>query len=153
MLWTQPAVIWTAILHRRVVLLRHLWWLEKHFAATAIVVHIICHQHALKAMLRTPLQHEDLVVFKDNLCVHTPIAFATKRNRSVIKKVRSRRCAHLFLQIHINAASKKSVPIPNIKIRSVLQPLIAPPSECVSLLNPHRPIPTSKPRLQKASRA
>jgi hypothetical protein len=83
----DPAVVGTSIIHRRVIDHRLFWRLDKYFSRPPIIIHIVGHQHALVPVLRAPLQHPDLVVFKDNLRVHPPVTGRADRDRHVIKQI------------------------------------------------------------------
>src|ERR1035437_3302301 len=92
--WTESAVVGTSVLQRGVI--DHGWLrrLDKYFARPPIIVHIVGHQNLLVPVLRAPLQHPDLTVFKDNLRVHPPVAGRTDRDCYVIKQIRPEFVSH-----------------------------------------------------------
>jgi hypothetical protein len=88
MIGTQAAVVGTAILYGGVPMQRHLWWLEEDLAAAATVIHIVGHEHTLKAVLRTPLQHEDGIVLENDFGVYAAKARSTEGDSGVVEEVR-----------------------------------------------------------------
>ena len=90
----KAAVVRASPAHGRVVALRHLGRFEEELTAATVVVDIVSDEHALKPMLGTALEHIDVIVFKHDLGVDALKASTTKRNRSVIEKIRTCRRAH-----------------------------------------------------------
>ena len=62
----EPAVVWAAVLDRRVELQRHLPGLER-LAAELVILGVGADQHFLKPMLRTPLVQVDVAILDDDL--------------------------------------------------------------------------------------
>jgi ABC-type uncharacterized transport system YnjBCD ATPase subunit len=68
--------------------------LDKHLARAAVVVHIVGHQHARVAMLRTALQHPDLAVLENNLRVNAAVTGGADGDGHVIKEIRAKLIGH-----------------------------------------------------------
>jgi hypothetical protein len=87
MVGAETAIVGTSKFHWSVEMLRHLRRLDEYLTATAIVVDIVGHEHALKTMLGTPLQHVDTIVFKYDFGVDPAKACVAQRNSGVVEEI------------------------------------------------------------------
>jgi hypothetical protein len=85
MIRTQATVIRAPVFDRCVVPFGHLRRLQKYFAASSIVVHILRNQNSLKAVLRTAFEHEDVIILKYDLRIDAAITSGAERDGSVIE--------------------------------------------------------------------
>src|SRR5712671_5609951 len=95
MVGTQPAIVWTSPLHRRVVLQRHLRRLDEYLAAASVVVHVVGDQDALATMLHAMLEHVDLIVLKNYLSLALHVTARADRNGNIVKKIGTGSLCHI----------------------------------------------------------
>src|SRR5580698_6753502 len=93
---------------RCVVPIRHLRRLQKHFAASSIVVHIVRNQNSLKAMLRTAFEHEDVIILKYDFRIDAAIASRTERDGGVIEQIWSCTCRHRYPRLILRLIAEKT---------------------------------------------
>lgn len=87
MVGAEAAIVGAAELDGGVEVLRHLGWFEEDFAAAAVVGHIVGHEDAGEAVLRTALEHEGEVVFEDDFGVNAAEAGGAEGDGGVVEEV------------------------------------------------------------------
>ena len=83
----EAAVVGAAVFDGRVVVVGHLRRLDEDFAAAAVVVDVVGHEDALEAVLGAALEHEDVVVFEDDLGVDAAEAGGADGDGGVVEEV------------------------------------------------------------------
>src|SRR5882757_2521836 len=92
----QAAVVRAAPFNRRIVVHRHLRFLDEYFAAASVIFDVIRNEHSFGAVFRAALEQKHFVVLKDNFAFQLAKTRRANRQRDVIKHVRPH-AFHYFL--------------------------------------------------------
>src|SRR5438309_1858172 len=87
MIAAKAAVIRTSPFDGSVIDERHLWRLDEHFTAAAVIIHIVGDENSLVSMLRAALEHENLAILKDGLGFDLLVASGADRDHNVVEKI------------------------------------------------------------------
>src|SRR5947209_2796274 len=113
MVSAQSAIVRASPLDRGVVSQRHFRRLDEYLAAAPVVIHIVGDQNTFPPMLHAVLEHEYLVVLKNDLGFALHEAARADGDGNVVEKIRTHALSH--------AASSKVFEGAQLQLRQTLE--------------------------------